>query len=164
MLVLNPGAATALFAIGVIVHNIEEAIWLPAFGRDTGAPKVSAAGFRIVDLIFTLCVYVICLVALVSRVPATVYALAGIGGAMVLNAFIPHLLATIRFRRYAPGTATGLLLNVPLGTTLILSLLAAGWVNASVLVWALPLGVLCVAAITATLLWLAVRVGRQLGG
>ena len=41
------------------------------------------------------------------------YALAGYALAMLLNVFVPHVLATLALRQYAPGTATALLFNLP---------------------------------------------------
>lgn len=38
---------------------------------------------------------------------------------MVLNAFLPHLTATVLTRTYAPGVVTGLLLNVPICLSLL---------------------------------------------
>ena len=164
MLVLNPAAATAVFALAVTVHNVEEAIWLPAFARSTGARAVGAADVRIVDVVFTLGVYAVSVSAVMWRGPIAVYAPAGIGAAMALNAFVPHLAATIRFRRYAPGTATGLALDLPSGAALISSLPAAGWVSASVLMWAVPVGIIGVGAVTVALLWFVPRVTRRFGG
>lgn len=34
---------------------------------------------------------------------------------MCLNSIFPHLIATMVLKRYAPGTLTGLLLNLPIG-------------------------------------------------
>ena len=41
---------------------------------------------------------------------------------MCFNAIFPHLLATIILKKYAPGTLTGLFLNLPIGLFIILSI------------------------------------------
>ncbi|XWX61689.1 HXXEE domain-containing protein [Desulfitobacterium sp. AusDCA] len=38
---------------------------------------------------------------------------------MCLNSIFPHLVATIVLKRCAPGTLTGLFLNLPIGLTII---------------------------------------------
>jgi hypothetical protein len=48
---------------------------------------------------------------------------------MLLNAFVPHLVATLLLQRYAPGLATGLLLNVPVCGLLIWHALATAYVS-----------------------------------
>jgi len=148
---LDPQLATILFAVALTVHNVEEAIWLPAFGRETGARDIDPTDFRVAVAIFTLGAYAICASSLAWRSPVLVCALAGLGATMALNGFLPHLAATIRFRRYAPGTATGLVLDLPAGVALVVSLEAAGWVSRPVLWWALPVSVVAIAAFTVAL-------------
>jgi len=48
---------------------------------------------------------------------------------MVLNAFVPHLAATLFLRRYAPGLLTGLLLLVPVNSILLAQAIASGDLN-----------------------------------
>jgi hypothetical protein len=38
---------------------------------------------------------------------------------MAMNAVFPHLVATIALKKYAPGTITGLLLNLPLALYIV---------------------------------------------
>ncbi len=38
---------------------------------------------------------------------------------MLVNVFVPHVAATVALRRHAPGTATALLLGLPIYTLLI---------------------------------------------
>jgi hypothetical protein len=52
-----------------------------------------------------------------------IYLLCGYALAMALNVFLPHVAATIALRRYAPGTATALLFNLPV---CVMLLVAAG--------------------------------------
>lgn len=81
-----------------------------------------------------------------GSVPA--YLFFGYAFAMAANAFMPHLIATIVRRSYMPGTATGLLLNLPLGVLLLRRGVAEGWVAKRTLVWVAPaFALLLVAAI-----------------
>ena len=58
-------------------------------------------------------------VALRPEIAAFHFALSGFALAMAVNAFFPHLAVSIAKRSYCPGTATGLLLNLPLGVLVV---------------------------------------------
>jgi hypothetical protein len=74
---------------------------------------------------------------------------------MVANAFVPHLVATIAARRYAPGTATAVLLNLPLGSLLLYQSLKNGDVDPAVFVYSGPLTAIGVLALVPPLVLLA---------
>jgi Protein of unknown function with HXXEE motif len=71
-------------------------------------------------------------VALRPTIPAFHFAFAGFALAMALNAFFPHLTMSIAKRSYCPGTATGILLNLPLGVLVIRTQLVQTAVPANV--------------------------------
>ncbi len=103
------------FALGVTVHNLEEAIFLPAWSRHAGGwrVRVGAREFWFAVAILTAFAYVCAwLVEMGSELGA--YLISGYALAMLLNVFAQHLFATIASRRYMPGTATGLALNLPI--------------------------------------------------
>jgi hypothetical protein len=80
----------------------------------------------------------------------------GFLGVMIVNAFIPHLAATILLRRYAPGLITGLALLVPINSTILFQALSAGelyW-------WELVFSTIAVAAILLGLLPVFFRLGK----
>ncbi len=78
------------------------------------------------------------------------YLLFGYVFAMSANALFPHLAASLVMRRYMPGTATGVLLNLPLGCALLYRAVAQNWVSPSTLLWAAPaVAVILLAAIPA---------------
>lgn len=79
-----------------------------------------------------------------SRVAA--YLMAGYVLAMVLNAVVPHALLSIAMRRTMPGTATALLLNLPLGLWYLRRALLLGRIEERVFFWAGP-------AVVVLLLW-----------
>jgi hypothetical protein len=70
------------------------------------------------------------------------YLFAGYVLAMTLNAIIPHLALTIVMRRYMPGTATALLLNLPFGILYLRLSLMRQHVSLHTFFWAGPLVVL----------------------
>ncbi len=105
-----------LFALAATLHNLEEAVWLPRWSQQGGRwrIRVDAFEFRFAVLVLTVLAYgVAWLAAMGGPESIGAYALAGYALAMLLNVFFPHLWVTLASRRYAPGTATALLLNLP---------------------------------------------------
>ncbi len=47
------------------------------------------------------------------------FAFIGFVGAMLINAVLPHLVCTIKHKRYCPGVFTGCVLIIPLHTTIL---------------------------------------------
>ncbi len=120
-----------LFATGVTLHNLEEAIWLPDWIRAhvktvfDPHPKAYWVGTSLVSL-------VVWIAALAVGIWPTVLpfhlVLSGIALAMAVNAVIPHLSMSLIRRSYMPGTATGMLFNLPLAVFLIQTQLRSGFV------------------------------------
>lgn len=152
-----------LFTVGVLVHNAEEALWLPAWSVNAGrwhAP-VGAGEFRFAVGALSAMVVVTAFVAPFSPdggVP--VYLMAGWALAMVLNVVFPHLLASVVMRKYMPGTATALLFNLPIGSLYLFTALSGHHVARETLAWAGPLIVAAIAG-SIPLLFL---LGRKLLG
>jgi len=125
-----------LFPIVITIHNIEEAVWLPAWSVHASRfhRPVGAFEFRFAVTVLTLLGYVITYLSAIhgSGSAATglfcAYCLA-----MLLNALVPHLAATIVLRRYAPGLATGLLLNVPVTAWILHRALTEGHATVKIL-------------------------------
>ncbi|HXX14252.1 MAG TPA: HXXEE domain-containing protein [Candidatus Eremiobacteraceae bacterium] len=111
-----------LFGIGVTLHNLEEAMFLVRwYGihlrlRFTPNAKI----YWVVTSLVSVAIW-IPIVAVCVRPDSTRFqwALAGFALVMAVNAVIPHLVWTVATRSYSPGTGTGMLLNLPLGTWLI---------------------------------------------
>lgn len=119
---IEPAWAATLLAGAVAAHNVEEAWWLEAWGRPPGPARgVTPGAFR----------FAAGGVAVLASTPALALwagwpaegVLAGVAGAMVVNAVTPHLALTLWTRRLQPGTATAWLLVVPAAA---LSLRAVG--------------------------------------
>ena len=106
-----------LFSLGVVAHNIEEALYLPAWSTTAGR-WYAPVGTR--EFAFAATVLSLVLVALAAAAISAgsqsiwAYLFTGYVFTMVANVFVPHALGTIALRRYIPGTATALLLNLPL--------------------------------------------------
>ncbi len=151
------------FALAVTLHNLEEALWLPRWSRSAERwhHPVGVREFRFAVAVLTVFAYAAAYWATAGgRGSVGAYLIAGYALAMLVNVFFPHVLATVVMRRYAPGTATALLLNLPVATLLLRHGLREGYVQAHRLAWAAPtVAVGVVAAIP-----LLFGIGRSLSG
>lgn len=106
-----------LFLIAFTLHNLEEAFFLPAWSKSSRFQKtVEPKVFRFAVTVITLLAYSIGVLYLLW--PSIIYfqyLQAGLIGAMLLNVIVPHVVATIAERKYAPGIVTGLILIFPFG-------------------------------------------------
>ncbi len=136
-----------LFAVAITIHNLEEALRLPAWSQSAGRwhHPVGAREFRFAVGVLTALAYVAaCLSMVGGKESAGAYLVAGYALAMLLNVFFPHLLATLIMRRYAPGTATALLLNLPVTLLLLHRGVQQGYIRLSTFTWAGPLIVVAI--------------------
>ena len=138
-----------LFALGVLAHNAEEALLLPQWSAGAGRwhPLVAAAEFQFAVAVLSL-VVILCAWAASTGGPRSLgaYLLVGYALAMVLNVFFPHVLASLALRTYAPGTATALAFNLPLGGWLLWRAITEKFVQPSVFAWSGPLTVIAIVA------------------
>ena len=138
-----------LFALGVVAHNTEEALFLPAWSVRAGRWHVPVGSnpFRFAVVVLSVAVLVAASLASIGGARSVgAYFIAGYAVAMVLNVLIPHVAATIALRAYAPGTATALLFNLPLGSLLVYRSLKEGYVEPKVFAISAPVTVLCMGA------------------
>lgn len=142
-------ALGAAFVIAIGLHNLEEAIWLPAWSLRAGrwhAP-VGAREFRFAVAVLTALAALAFALALMQGPESFgAYFLSGYALAMLLNVVAPHLGATLAMRRYMPGTATALLLNLPVTALLLRAAFGEGQVSTPVFFWAAPLVVVAILA------------------
>lgn len=152
-----------LFALAVTVHNLEEALLLPAWSQKAGKwhHPVGAAEFRFAVVVLTLLAYTAAaLAAVYGRESAGAYFLSGYALAMLLNVLFPHVIATVFMRRYAPGTLTALLLNLPVTILLLRQGLQEGYIQLQKFTWAGPLVVLGLLAAIPVLFALGKRLSK----
>ena len=111
-----------LFALGVTLHNLEEALFLARWLRSH-----VKLWFVPNPAIFWLLTSLVSLVIWVAAIGVTLrpenrsfrLALAGLALAMAVNAVLPHLALSLAKRSYSPGTASGMLFNLPLGALIL---------------------------------------------
>jgi hypothetical protein len=117
-------AVVLLFPLVILLHNIEEAIWLPAWSAYAGKyhKKVEAHQFYFAVMLVTLLAFLAtALVVLFPETPFFKWVYYGFLAAMSINVLAPHLVATIALRRYAPGLLTGLFLMWPINGLIMFS-------------------------------------------
>lgn len=156
-------ALAAAFVAVIALHNLEEAIWLPAWSRQAGGwhAPVGAREFRFAVAILSLAAAVAAALALWQGPESFgAYVLTGYALAMLANVAAPHLAATIATQRYMPGTATAVLLNLPVTALLLRTAFVEGWVSTPTFLWAGPAVVVAIVAAIPLLFWLGRMLAR----
>jgi len=110
-----------LFVFAFVIHNIEEAVWLPSWSKHAKKfhKDVDFNEFVFAVLIITILGVLLTFLNSIydNKIMHSLYL--GYVGMMVLNAIFPHLVATIALKRYAPGLITAIALNVPIGSYIL---------------------------------------------
>jgi len=138
--------------VAVTLHNLEEAIWLPAAAKRWNMlpRRMSPRRFRIGVGVLTVAAYLITWFSVVDgRESAWTYMFVAYTFVMFLNVFVPHVAAAILLRCYAPGVVTAVLLNLPVTTVLLVKIWNDRIVHSlaiSILVFGVPLGAAAPAA------------------
>jgi len=119
-----------LFLMGFTLHNLEESAWLPEWSKQARkfhAP-VEKSHYIFATIIITMIGYLVTLVDILSDEPGSIpnYLYLGFIGMMGVNAILPHLVATLLLKKYAPGLLTGILLNLPISIVIIKEYLHKG--------------------------------------
>jgi len=151
-----------VLAVSETIHNLEEALWLPAWSHAAGIwhPTVGAFEFRFAVAIVTLIFYgVIYYFSTHENEPAR-YMMGGALVIILIDVFVPHVLATVILGRYAPGVVSGVLLNVPVCAYLLRRGLNEGIFNSRMLL----LGALGFAAVMIPLLPVSFALGKFVEG
>jgi hypothetical protein len=146
---MSSAAVGWLFTLGALMHNMEEALFLPAWSRHAGRwhPRVSTTEFRFAVAVLSAAL-VMCMAAAAihgAGSPAA-HIFAGYVLAMIINAGVPHLIATIAQRRYMPGTFTALLFNLPLGVLFLIQGLSERYIVLRQFAWYGPVTVILLLA------------------
>ncbi len=155
---ISYGKVIWILAISEILHNLEEAIWLPDWSKTAGIwhPKVGALEFRIADLLITLMFCGVIYYFSKYKSNLSKFLMGGVLISILFNVLMPHLLATALTLNYMPGVVLGILLNVPVTLYLLIRGLREGFYKVKSLV----LAGICFALAAFPLLQLLFAVGR----
>jgi hypothetical protein len=143
------------------VHNVEEAIWLPRWSRGAGRwhPGIEDGPFRFAVIILTGEAMAVTAWSARSGPRSVGASLSGgLAVMLVANAVVPHLAATVALRRYAPGTATAVAVNVPVAISLLRQELAERYVTPA----SLARGGVAMTGLMALQIPVLFRLGRRL--
>ena len=131
----------SLFTLGALLHNVEEALYLPAWSKQAGRwyRPVAAPVFRIAAAALSVAFVLITVLGMLSRGGGVgAYLMGGYVLAMLFNVIVPHALVSVFQRKYMPGTTTALLLNLPLGLLYLHKALEARFIALTTLFGAGP--------------------------
>jgi hypothetical protein len=121
-----------LFPVAITLHNIEEAVWMPEWSQNAGRwhRPVEKIPFGFAVLVLTLLAYLFAYLGLMGgKQSIGIYLLSGYAFVMLANVFVPHLIAAIWLKQYVPGLVTGLALNLPICSALLIFVLVEGYVS-----------------------------------
>jgi hypothetical protein len=121
-----------LFPIVVTLHNAEEAIWLPGWSKRAVLwhSPVSPGSFRFVVTVLTVLAFAFTWLSAESgKQTVWTYLAFGYMAAVLANVLIPHIALTVALRSYMPGVATGVVLNLPVLSLLVVMALKEGYVS-----------------------------------
>jgi hypothetical protein len=115
-----------LLPFAFTIHNIEEVFGMEKWSNSIPSyihKPVTIKQFGIAVLIFSILGFVISFTKGVYSTEEYYYLIiAGFAGMILINVFIPYLLATIYLRKYSPGIITGLVMNLPVTVLILVSL------------------------------------------
>jgi hypothetical protein len=157
-----------LVPVFLTIHNLEEAVVMPAFIERRNAyvrgtlsqiiPPVNYKQFLIALAIITIIPFLVALLWLGRR--WAVYLLIGFQVVMLINVFA-HILMALFLRGYAPGLITALVINLPFSLYLLRRALNEKWVTKGAVAWMFPAGLLIHGPVLAGLMllsgWIAGR-------
>lgn len=156
-------ALKLIFLFGFTIHNLEESLWLPEWSKHAKKfhEPVKRNQFVFAVIVLTIIGYLVTAAEILENNSSGVFSYIYLGfiGMMGLNAFLPHLAATIILKKYAPGLITALLLNLPLSIIII-----ARYITAGINIYFLITAILVFTAITLSLLKPLFRLGDKFIG
>lgn len=106
-----------LVPVFFLLHNLEEAPFMESWSRTLPSKihsAVSTRQFTIAVTFLTLAGFLLTYLGIRFLAHPIGYVLIlGLQAILLFNAFVPHIAASIRFRRYSPGVVTAVLITLP---------------------------------------------------
>jgi hypothetical protein len=121
-----------LFPLVITLHNAEEALWFPGWSKRAGRwhRPVAPGVFRFAVVILTALAFVVTGLSIsTGRETVWTYLVFGSMAVTLANVLIPHILASVATRSYMPGLATGVALNLPVLSLLVVLAVRQGYVS-----------------------------------
>ena len=147
-----------IFMFCLTLHNMEEALWLTewkrkVFPHSKKAPNQKHFLFALLGI--TALGYLAA--GMSALFPDNQYLeliFVGFVGAMLINAFVPHLLMLIKYKKYCPGVLTGCFLLIPFNAIILYNAANTYLKISEIIIATLIVGVILLAAIS-FFTWLA---------
>ncbi len=111
-----------IFMFSITLHNIEEALWLTQWRIEHMPNRKTPDKKHFIFAVMGITLLGYLAAGLYLLYPGNIwleYAFIGFAGAMLINAFVPHLLFTIIYKSFCPGVFTGCFLIMPFHTIII---------------------------------------------
>ena len=142
------------------IHNLEEAPFMEKWSKELGLPihfAISTRQFIWAVTLLTVAGFVITYIGVnTTKQPIGVWAVLEIQTIMFVNAFVPHLVASLRFQKYNPGVVTALFLNIPFSMYLFQRAMQEGMIS-----WGVFWVLLVIAPFAAiTLIFISLQFGK----
>ena len=106
-----------LVPVFFMLHNLEEAPFMERWSKRLPVkihPTVSTPQFVVAVIFLTIAGLILTYASLAwLPTPAGYLLILGMQAVLLVNAFVPHLVTTIRFRLYSPGVVTAVLIILP---------------------------------------------------
>lgn len=121
-----------LLPAAMLLHMLEEVIWLPLWSQTAGAwhPVVGGRAFSFASAVVVVLFAAAAWAAqLGGRESLGAYLTAGLAVLMLINFFVPHAGAALHLRTYAPGIITSAFVMVPVSLFVIQQALAQGFIS-----------------------------------
>ncbi|MGB5555166.1 MAG: HXXEE domain-containing protein [Flavobacteriaceae bacterium] len=145
------------------LHNLEEIFGMEKWTKSIPSfihKPVTTRQFGVAVTLFTVLGFVIVFAKGFYQTEKQYhFAIAAFAGMLWLNVFLPHLFATLYLKKYAPGVITGLVLNLPLATLILLKMDTNALLTLKELFFAIMIG----GIIGIALAGLFLKIGRVLG-
>jgi len=140
-----------IFMFCLTLHNLEEALWLTEWRIKTmpnsrRSPQKEHFIFAVLGITI-LGYWAAGLFAFFPDNQYCEYAFVGFVGAMLINAVAPHILLTVKYRKYCPGAFTGCFLIIPFHIIILCNAVNTHLKVSEIVVATLVVGVVLLAAI-----------------
>jgi hypothetical protein len=116
-----------------MLHNMEEAPFMESWSKRLPVkvhPPVSTRQFVVAVTFLTLAGFLLTYASLEwLSSPLGYLVILGMQAILFVNAFVPHLATTIRFRMYSPGLVTAILIIIPFSAYLFQRAFAERFLN-----------------------------------
>lgn len=140
-----------IFMFCLTLHNIEEALWLVKWNQiNMPNSKRSLNKFHFIFSVIGITILGYLISGLYALYPNNIfleYSFIGCVGSMLVNAIAPHLILTLRYKKYCPGVFTGCLLLIPFNSIILYNAAITHLKISEILLSTLIVGLVLLAAI-----------------